>query len=92
MINGFCSEYLKNLKIDNTINGVIKKGSINFPRDITTPIIMVGPGTGIAPFMSYIENRNKTWNNNNKNIEKTNTILFFGSCYEKKEYYFKEYL
>lgn len=28
------------------------------PKNFDVPVIMVGPGTGVAPFMSFIEERN----------------------------------
>lgn len=35
----------------------VKKGSLSFPQDPDTPVIMVGPGTGVAPFRSAIQER-----------------------------------
>lgn len=35
----------------------MKKGSLSFPQDPDTPVIMVGPGTGVAPFRSAIQER-----------------------------------
>lgn len=35
----------------------MKKGSLIFPHDPDTPVIMVGPGTGVAPFRSAIQER-----------------------------------
>lgn len=35
----------------------VKKGTLKFPKDMDTPVIMVGPGTGVAPFRSAIQER-----------------------------------
>lgn len=35
----------------------VKKGSLKFPKERDTPVIMVGPGTGVAPFRSAIQER-----------------------------------
>ncbi|CAD8187625.1 unnamed protein product [Paramecium pentaurelia] len=86
-IKGFCSNYLENLQYDEYIEGKIIKGTIGFPKQLEIPVIMVGPGTGVAPFIGFIEQRLKQ---GAKNKEKT--ILFFGSCYEQKEFYYKEFL
>ncbi|MFZ8766361.1 assimilatory sulfite reductase (NADPH) flavoprotein subunit [Vibrio harveyi] len=45
--------------------------NFKLPQDDNTPIIMVGPGTGIAPFRSFIQERD------NRNAEGKNW-LFFG--------------
>ena len=35
----------------------VKKGTLRFPADQDTPVIMVGPGTGVAPFRSALQER-----------------------------------
>jgi sulfite reductase (NADPH) flavoprotein alpha-component len=49
------------------------------PEDSSTPIIMVGPGTGIAPFRAFIEER-KSSGATGKNW------LFFGDRSQKTDY------
>lgn len=35
----------------------VKKGTLKFPVEKDTPVIMVGPGTGVAPFRSAFQER-----------------------------------
>ncbi len=35
----------------------LKRGSIRMPTDLSRPVVMVGPGTGIAPFRSMAHQR-----------------------------------
>jgi len=35
----------------------VKKGGMKFPADPDTPVIMIGPGTGVAPFRAAVQER-----------------------------------
>lgn len=54
---GLCSNWLKSLKCGDQIRAVIKPGTFRIPNDLTTPVVMVGPGTGLAPFRSLLLKR-----------------------------------
>lgn len=70
---GLCSNWLKDLKIGNKILGVIKKGTFRLPKIDNIPLIMVGPGTGLAPFRCIILYRKIQ-----KIADQKNLVLFFG--------------
>ncbi|KAF5296664.1 hypothetical protein FQR65_LT10204 [Abscondita terminalis] len=71
---GLCSNYLANLRVGDQIRVWIKKGSFKFPTEPDVPVILVGPGTGMAPFRSFICEREQENRNN------SNRVLFFFGC------------
>jgi len=55
---GVATSYLSSLQIGDKIPLGIKKGGlISLPKALDTPIICIGPGTGIAPVRAVIEER-----------------------------------
>lgn len=59
----------------------IKKGS--FKVDYKKPLICIGPGTGVAPFRSIINERIYRYNSNQN-------YLFFGCRSKSNDYYFEQ--
>jgi sulfite reductase (NADPH) flavoprotein alpha-component len=53
------------------------------PEDTTAPVIMIGPGTGVAPFRAFLEHRQA-------NGETGDNWLFFGEQREKLDYLYKD--
>ncbi|XP_040462943.1 NADPH-dependent diflavin oxidoreductase 1 isoform X4 [Falco naumanni] len=57
---GLCSTWLASLNPEQGDVRVplwVKKGGMKFPADPETPVIMIGPGTGVAPFRAAIQER-----------------------------------
>lgn len=55
------------------------------PEDDNVPVIMVGPGTGIAPFRAFLEEREARG-------AKGGNWLFFGEQYAATDFYYREQL
>ncbi len=56
---GVCSTFIADMWDEGATAGIYFHHNKNFrlPADPNTPIIMVGPGTGIAPFRAFVEER-----------------------------------
>jgi sulfite reductase (NADPH) flavoprotein alpha-component len=57
--------------------------AFRLPEDTTAPVIMIGPGTGIAPFRAFLEERQATG-------QKGDNWLFFGEQRSVSDYLYKE--
>ncbi|KAG8187301.1 hypothetical protein JTE90_011672 [Oedothorax gibbosus] len=78
---GLCSTWVTGLSPGDKIPFSIKRGSISLPQS-NAPIIMIGPGTGCAPFRSFSEERSV------QNIP--DNYLFLGFRNKEKDFLFSE--
>jgi len=71
--SGVCSvQFAERIQPGDTVPIYLKRNpNFKFPKDGDTPVIMIGPGTGIAPFRAQMQEREEYG-------YKGNTWLFFG--------------
>ena len=81
---GVCSTYLADRSPGDRI-AVYVRPSSNFrpPSDPHTPMIMIGPGTGIAPFRGFLQER-RALGHTGPNW------LFFGEQHAATDYYYRD--
>lgn len=65
--------------------------AFHLPADPSVPFIMVGPGTGISPFIGFLQHRQKL-REQHTDWEFGETWLFFGCRHQDRDYLFKDEL
>uniref|UniRef100_A0A8C8CHB6 Methionine synthase reductase n=1 Tax=Oncorhynchus tshawytscha TaxID=74940 RepID=A0A8C8CHB6_ONCTS len=65
--------------------------SFRLPSDLSKPFIMIGPGTGVAPFIGFLQQREKE-REENPEVEFSETWLFFGCRHRDRDFLFREEL
>jgi cytochrome P450 / NADPH-cytochrome P450 reductase len=86
---GVCSNYLLGQLEDDIIPGFVKDNhsAFHLPNDPLVPIIMVGPGTGVAPFRGFIQERAQI-KASGKAIGPS--ILFFGCRHPQQDFIYAD--
>ncbi|MFF1903008.1 molybdopterin-dependent oxidoreductase [Kitasatospora sp. NPDC058218] len=81
---GVCSTYLADSADDGPVQVFVQR-SPHFrpPAGPATPMIMVGPGTGVAPFVGFLEDRQARGHTGPN-------WLFFGEQREATDFYYRE--
>lgn len=65
----------------------IRKSQFRLPTKPETPVIMIGPGTGFAPFRGFIQERDLI---RKEGKEIGETILYFGCRKRAEDYIYEE--
>jgi sulfite reductase (NADPH) flavoprotein alpha-component len=82
---GVCSTFLAE-RANGTVPVFIHKSpSFRLPSDTTRPVIMIGPGTGVAPFRAFLEERRVT-------APDSKNWLFFGDQHVATDFLYREEL
>ncbi|KNE66288.1 hypothetical protein AMAG_10515 [Allomyces macrogynus ATCC 38327] len=57
--DGVCSRFLQRAEVGHVLYGAVKpcRDAFHLPDDATVPLIMVGAGTGLAPFLGFVAAR-----------------------------------
>ncbi|MFC6081941.1 molybdopterin-dependent oxidoreductase [Sphaerisporangium aureirubrum] len=81
--NGVCSGYLADVPLGTPVPVHVRR-SPHFrpPADPATPMVMVGPGTGIAPFIGFLDERRARGH-------RAPNWLFFGEQHRATDFYYR---
>ena len=88
---GVCSTYLAGQLKGSAIFATAKdtKSTFRLPADARTPIIMVGPGTGVAPFRGFLQER-AALKARDKPVGPS--MLFFGCRHPQQDFIYQDEL
>jgi cytochrome P450/NADPH-cytochrome P450 reductase len=88
---GICSNYLAGRRAGETVQATVRetKAGFRLPDDAAVPIIMVGPGTGLAPFRGFLQERAAL---KAKGASLGPAMLFFGCRHPDQDYLYADEL
>ncbi|KAF1990997.1 sulfite reductase flavo protein alpha-component [Aulographum hederae CBS 113979] len=93
---GVCTRYVESLQPGQSITVTLQKGGLGVSKtEGQRPVVMVGPGTGVAPMRSLIYER-RAWSADSDGVSdaeeksRETDILFYGCRNENADYFFKE--
>lgn len=84
IFRGVCSNYLSTLKVGDYVQILFKKTNLNLPFKLINPVIMIAPGTGLAPFRAFIQERTLF-----PNINFGSWRLYFGCRWKEIDYLYR---
>ncbi|ODQ64734.1 NADPH reductase [Nadsonia fulvescens var. elongata DSM 6958] len=85
---GITTNWISTLANNDLIPFTIHKTTLPVPKDHSVPLVMVAPGTGIAPMRSLILTRHQE--DKLHPTEKGSLTLFFGCRFKDKDYLFSD--
>ena len=83
---GVCSTFLADAGPDLSVSAYVQPSAhFHPPADPATPMVMVGPGTGVAPFLGFLQER-RALGHAGENW------LFFGEQHAATDFYYRDEL
>lgn len=91
LFEGVCSTHLALRQPLDTVRVMVRPSTFRLPSDSSRPIIMIGPGTGIAPMRAFLQERFHQKTSQNK-IRVGSNILYFGCKRRDWDFLYQEEL
>jgi NADPH-ferrihemoprotein reductase len=90
-LQGVCSNYLLRLATEQSprVRMFVRPSTFHLPDDASKPVVLVGPGTGIAPMRAFLQERQ--WQRK-QGKRVGSTIMFFGCKHRDEDYIYRDEL
>jgi cytochrome P450/NADPH-cytochrome P450 reductase len=88
---GVCSNYLSGRRIGDNVHATMRetKAGFRLPEDSSVPVIMIGPGTGLAPFRGFLQERA---HRKARGAKLGPAMLFFGCRHPEQDFLYADEL
>ncbi|MEM1246407.1 MAG: cytochrome P450 [Acidobacteriota bacterium] len=88
---GTCSNYLAQIGKGESVHAFVRSNDSGFgpPKNLATPLLMVGPGTGLAPFRGFLQERQAEMA---KGRRAGDALLFFGCRHPDHDFLYRQEL
>ena len=88
---GLCSTYLAHQKVGNIVYGFVHdtKSAFRLPENPATPLLMIGPGTGVAPYRGFLQERAVQ---KAQGVQVGKSLLFFGCRRLQQDFLYQQEL
>lgn len=89
---GVATRYIASFKPSQKITVTLSRGGLGVTqKEMDRPVVMIGPGTGIAPMRALIQQRMQ-WRNQISPFQEVGAkdVLFFGCRNAEADYFFKD--
>jgi sulfite reductase alpha subunit-like flavoprotein len=82
---GLCTSWIKTLNANDELVFKVNRNNLKFSTEKNVPIIMISPGTGVAPMRSLIHDLINTYN-----YSASDLYLFFGNRFHDKDFLYEQ--
>nr|CTP81248.1 BMA-EMB-8 [Brugia malayi] len=89
LIKGVCSNFLLQKGEGSKVPIFLRKSTMRLPHRLKTPVIMIGPGTGFAPFRGFLQER--SWQKK-QGQDIGPMILYYGCRHPEHDFIYEEEL
>jgi cytochrome P450/NADPH-cytochrome P450 reductase len=88
---GVCSNYLSGRRVGDNVHATVRetKAGFRLPDDPAVPVVMIGPGTGLAPFRGFLQERA---HRKAQGAKLGPAMLFFGCRHPEQDFLYADEL